>query len=331
MNKIKQIRELNKRELEEGMWVLFSGSTVILTDIYSSPEGSWHADYRDTAYIYIGGLPFELSEGDIITIFSQYGEPAFLNLVRDKETGKSRGFAFLKYEDQRSTDLAVDNLGGAVILGKTLSVDHTRYNRKEEEDGVDLLDESGRIKGDDEDRRKRRRTDESESEEERPMLKEERELAKLIEEHDEDDPMKTFLVQEKREEVEMALARLKDGKKSEVQSKHRHRHHRSRRHEEGDEKGRKRSPRRATSRDHGDIGRDREEGGKEKNRSSRRATSRERKDRGLEKDAWKGKREDSLDRERSPRRNDGRERDSARRRRREDSLDAKGKYLKRDS
>ncbi len=117
MNSIRQIRELNKRELEAGV----------------SPEASWHADYRDTAYVYIGGLPLDLSEGDIITIFSQYGEPVHVHLVRDKETGKSKGFAFLKYEDQRSTDLAVDNLGGATVLGRVLKVDHTRYKHKEDE------------------------------------------------------------------------------------------------------------------------------------------------------------------------------------------------------
>jgi len=43
---------------------------------------------------------------------------------RDKETGKSRGFAFLAYEDQRSTILAVDNLSGAKVAGRVIRVDH---------------------------------------------------------------------------------------------------------------------------------------------------------------------------------------------------------------
>jgi RNA-binding motif X-linked protein 2 len=52
-----------------------------------------------------------------------------LRLARDRETGKSRGFAFLAYEDQRSTDLAVDNFNGAEICGRVLRVDHVRkYN-----------------------------------------------------------------------------------------------------------------------------------------------------------------------------------------------------------
>lgn len=45
-----------------------------------------------------------------------------VNLVRDKETGKSRGFGFLMYEDQRSTVLAVDNMNGTQVMGRTLKV-----------------------------------------------------------------------------------------------------------------------------------------------------------------------------------------------------------------
>ena len=180
------------------------------------PEGSWHADYRDTAYIYIGGLSFDLSEGDIITIFSQFGEPVYINLVRDKETGKSKGFAFLKYEDQRSTDLAVDNLGGATVLGRVLKVDHTRYKQREDEDIKDNTrgssksesegesqEDSGRI------HRQRKHVGDKENKyggEGVPMLKEEMELQALIRSHDEDDPMKDYLVRQKREE----LAEAKD-------------------------------------------------------------------------------------------------------------------------
>lgn len=53
-----------------------------------------------------------------------------INMPRDKETGKPKGFAFLMYEDQRSTVLAVDNLNGASILERTIRVDHVK-NYKE--------------------------------------------------------------------------------------------------------------------------------------------------------------------------------------------------------
>lgn len=180
-----------------------------------------------------------MSEGDVITIFSQVGEPVYVNLIRDKETGKSKGFAFLKYEDQRSTDLAVDNLGGALVLGRVLKVDHTRYKRKEdeEEDGDNTNTfNGGNMSGDEKTTGKRGsnrpRTGETESgEERRPMLKVERELAALIRDHNEDDPMKEYLVQEKKEEVIQALARSKqEPRTSEVERHKKHHHHHHRRH-----------------------------------------------------------------------------------------------------
>ncbi|KAH8834232.1 hypothetical protein DL96DRAFT_1456673, partial [Flagelloscypha sp. PMI_526] len=89
-------------------------------------SASWHDEYKDSAYIYAGGLNTELTEGDVIAIFSQYGEILNINMPREKETGKPRGFAFLMYEDQRSTILAVDNLNGAKVLERTLRVDHVK-------------------------------------------------------------------------------------------------------------------------------------------------------------------------------------------------------------
>ncbi|CAA7258533.1 unnamed protein product [Cyclocybe aegerita] len=109
MNVVKEINKINQAELDLGL----SGA-------------SWHDEYKDSAYIFVGGLHFDLTEGDVITIFSQYGEVMDTNMPRDKETGKPRGFAFLMYEDQRSTVLAVDNLNGAQVLGKTLRVDHVK-------------------------------------------------------------------------------------------------------------------------------------------------------------------------------------------------------------
>ena len=55
-------------------------------------------------------------------------------MVRDKETGKSRGYAFICYEDQRSTVLAVDNFNGAKLAGRIMRVDHVRQYRKKKED-----------------------------------------------------------------------------------------------------------------------------------------------------------------------------------------------------
>ncbi|KAG5357848.1 U2 snRNP component IST3 [Yarrowia sp. B02] len=117
MNAIRKTTQINNQELAEG----------------TSISASWHNDYNDTAYIYIGGLESKLTEMDIATVFSQFGNPTHVKLSRDPKTGKSRGFAWLKYEDQRSTVLAVDNFNGVELLGRTVRVDHTYYESRDEE------------------------------------------------------------------------------------------------------------------------------------------------------------------------------------------------------
>lgn len=67
-----------------------------------------------------------MNEGDVAVVLSQYGEIADICLMRDKKTKKSRGFAYVAYVDQRSTDLAVDNLNGALVCGRYIKVDHVR-------------------------------------------------------------------------------------------------------------------------------------------------------------------------------------------------------------
>lgn len=114
MNVIREISRLNDRELQLSV----------------SASASWHAQYSHSAYVFIASLPFSLTEGDLLAVFSQFGEIVDLHLVRDHSTGASRGFAFLAYEDVRSCVLAIDNMNGYSLLGRQLRVDHAdRYRR----------------------------------------------------------------------------------------------------------------------------------------------------------------------------------------------------------
>lgn len=131
LTNVKNIKKLSETELKYNI----------------SGKASWHYQYKDSAWIFIGGLPYDLSEGDIICIFSQYGEVANINLVRDRVTGKSKGFCFLCYEDQRSTILSVDNLNSIKVCGRTLRVDHVEQYKipkdpdKLDEDALRILQE----------------------------------------------------------------------------------------------------------------------------------------------------------------------------------------------
>jgi RNA-binding motif X-linked protein 2 len=70
----------------------------------------------------------------------RYGEIVNINLIRDRKTGKSRGFGFLCYENQMSTDLAVDNFNGTKIIGRVIRVDHVNNYRppKDHEDADEI-------------------------------------------------------------------------------------------------------------------------------------------------------------------------------------------------
>ncbi|XP_053554897.1 RNA-binding motif protein, X-linked 2 isoform X2 [Bombina bombina] len=132
LTKVKLINELNAREASLGV----------------KESVSWHQDYKDSAWIFMGGLPYELTEGDIICVFSQYGEVVNINLVRDKATGRSKGFCFLCYEDQRSTVLAVDNLNGIKLKGRTIRVDHvSNYRPPKDSDDMDEVTQALRERG----------------------------------------------------------------------------------------------------------------------------------------------------------------------------------------
>lgn len=247
MNAIRQTQQLNKRELENAI----------------PPSASWHVDYRDTAWVYVGGIPLDLSEGDVITIFSQFGNPTHLNLIRDRETGKSKGFGFLKYEDQRSCDLAVDNLTGADVLGRMLRVDHTRYKKRDDEDEdtwrIDRLEAEARAEANG---KRTSDTDESEVErrrrkKQRPMLKEEKELERMLaikENGEDEDPMKEYLIKEKREE-----ARKARDKEMERERRHKHRHRHRDRDEEKQGRSSHRRYRRQDREEDETVRRDREE------------------------------------------------------------------------
>ncbi|XP_043997121.1 RNA-binding motif protein, X-linked 2 isoform X1 [Gambusia affinis] len=131
LTKVKLINELNEREADLGI----------------KEAVSWHSEYRDSAWIFVGGFPYELTEGDLICVFSQYGEIVNINLVRDKKTGKSKGFCFVCYEDQRSTILAVDNFNGIKIKGRTIRVDHVK-NYRPPKDHEDIDDITKRLRED---------------------------------------------------------------------------------------------------------------------------------------------------------------------------------------
>ena len=141
MNRVKEVERINSKDLKLQLASDAAGNAGRW-----NVESSWHGQYKDSAYVYVGGLDVGLTEGDVAVVFSQLGEVVDVHLPRDKKTGKPRGFAFVGYEDQRSTVLAVDNFNGAKLLGRTLRCDHCAKFHEEQEKDPDQLPEHVRRK-----------------------------------------------------------------------------------------------------------------------------------------------------------------------------------------
>ena len=72
--------------------------------------------------IYFGNLGYETSEEDIRTAFSQYGTVDSVNVIMDRNTGRSKGFGFVEMNVDTEAKAAIDALNGKDLDGRSLNV-----------------------------------------------------------------------------------------------------------------------------------------------------------------------------------------------------------------
>ncbi|XP_060900477.1 cold inducible RNA binding protein a isoform X3 [Labrus mixtus] len=77
----------------------------------------------DEGKLFVGGLNFDTGEDALAAAFSKYGTIEKVDVIRDKETGKSRGFGFVKYDNIEDAKDAMTGMDGKVIDGRTIRVD----------------------------------------------------------------------------------------------------------------------------------------------------------------------------------------------------------------
>ena len=76
--------------------------------------------------LYVGNLNYQTQEEDLRSLFAQYGDIASLNIVMDRDTGRSRGFGFVEYTDDEQARAAESALNGAELDGRNLRVNEAR-------------------------------------------------------------------------------------------------------------------------------------------------------------------------------------------------------------
>jgi cold-inducible RNA-binding protein len=76
--------------------------------------------------LYVGNLPFNVSEEELRAHFSVVGPLSYLSIPTDRETGKQRGFAFVEFKDRAQADEAIRRFNNQLFQGKALSVNEAR-------------------------------------------------------------------------------------------------------------------------------------------------------------------------------------------------------------
>ena len=72
--------------------------------------------------IYVGNLPYTATEGDVTGLFAAYGPVERVKIITDRETGQSKGFAFVTLGDQTQLNAAIEALNDYDYNGRALRV-----------------------------------------------------------------------------------------------------------------------------------------------------------------------------------------------------------------
>jgi len=76
--------------------------------------------------IYVGNLSFQMSDVELEELFAPFGTVVSAKVIKDRETGRSRGFGFVEMEDNEAGNSAIQELNGADNGGRSLKVNEAR-------------------------------------------------------------------------------------------------------------------------------------------------------------------------------------------------------------
>jgi len=80
--------------------------------------------------IYIGQLPFNVTEDELKDIFTEFGEVSNINLIKDRFTGRSKGFCFIEMPNNSEADKAIKSLNKSMLKGREIKVNQAEQRRK---------------------------------------------------------------------------------------------------------------------------------------------------------------------------------------------------------
>lgn len=94
--------------------------------------------------LFVGNLSFRTTEGDLLTAFAAYGAVEKASVVRDRDSGQSRGFGFVEMTDNGEAQRAMSGLNGADLDGRSINVNEARPRESRPATGGFNSDSRGR-------------------------------------------------------------------------------------------------------------------------------------------------------------------------------------------
>ena len=94
--------------------------------------------------LYVGGLPYSVTEGRLQEVFSAHGTVESANVIADKLTGQSRGFGFVEMSSGGEAQTAIQSLNGTQLDGRTLIVNEAKPMARRDNGGGRGSREGGR-------------------------------------------------------------------------------------------------------------------------------------------------------------------------------------------
>ena len=85
--------------------------------------------------LYVGGLPYSVTEGRLQELFSAHGTVDSANVISDKFTGQSRGFGFVEMSSNNEAQAAIQALNGTQFEGRSLTVNEAKPMAKRDNFG----------------------------------------------------------------------------------------------------------------------------------------------------------------------------------------------------
>ena len=76
--------------------------------------------------LYVGNLPYSMTDGDLETLFAQYGTVQSAQVIMDRDTGRSKGFGFVELSSAQEGQAAIQALHDQDVNGRKLTVNEAR-------------------------------------------------------------------------------------------------------------------------------------------------------------------------------------------------------------